>query len=45
MRVEATTAAATHGVPVVRVAERSTDVHDVKMLAALGDVLLQGGDL
>jgi anion-transporting ArsA/GET3 family ATPase len=43
--VEAITAAATHGVPVVRVAERSTDVHDVKMLAALGDVLLQGGDL
>ncbi len=43
--VEAITAAATHGVPVVRVAERATDVHDVRMLASLGEVLLAGGDV
>lgn len=43
--VEAITAQATSGVPVVRVAERATDVHDVRMLADLGDVLMRGGDL
>ncbi|HRG96476.1 MAG TPA: ArsA-related P-loop ATPase [Polyangiaceae bacterium] len=33
------------GVPVVKVAERATDVHDVRMLADLGEVLMAGGDL
>lgn len=43
--VRAIGAAATSGVPVVRVAERATDVHDVGMLAALGEVLMRGGDI
>ncbi len=33
------------GVPIVKVAERATDVHDVRMLADLGAVLMAGGDL
>ncbi|HQY65044.1 MAG TPA: hypothetical protein PK141_26810, partial [Polyangiaceae bacterium] len=33
------------GVPIVKVAERATDVHDVRVLADLGAVLMAGGDL
>ncbi len=35
---------AASGVPIVKVAERATDVHDVRMLAELGAVLMAGGD-
>ena len=29
--------------PIVRVAELETDVHDLRLLAQLGDVLMSGG--
>ena len=34
---------ATSGTPVVRVAELETDVHDLKLLGLLSDVLMSGG--
>lgn len=43
--VEALGAGAAEGVPIVKVAERATDVHDVVLLADLGAVLMAGGDL
>ena len=36
-------AASTGGMPVVRVAELETDVHDIALLARLSDVLMSGG--
>jgi anion-transporting ArsA/GET3 family ATPase len=43
--VEALGAGAAEGVPIVKVAERATDVHDVVLLAELGAVLMAGGDI
>ncbi len=43
--VESLRVEAAEGVPVVKVAEFATDVHDIRMLARLGEVFMQGGDV